>query len=88
MGILDVLKAYDLYNPAHEDVCFNFDLSLFADEVGQNHLSDDENNKLIRIDWQGKEQSHNKFDTNGRINAYLEFEKSMAKHFPKLKTSF
>ena len=34
MGLLDTLHDYQLYNAATEDVCFNFDLSFFADEVG------------------------------------------------------
>jgi len=55
MDIMRTLKDFALFNPDHEDICFNFDLSFFADEVGVGHLTDDEDNKMIRVDWHGKE---------------------------------
>ena len=85
MDIIDTMKNYGLYNPGHEDLCFNFELSFFADEISQNHLQDDEDNKIIRVDWQGKEQSHGMFDSSGRISAFIECEKSLAHHIPALK---
>lgn len=88
MDLLKTLESFQLFNSQREDVCFNFDISIFADEVNQSHLSDDEDNKLIRVDWQGKEQSHEKFDVSGRISAFVEFEKSLSRHMPTLKTSF
>ena len=88
MDVISTLEHLNLYDPRHEDLCFNFDLSLFADEVSESHLSDNEDNKLIRIDWLGLEQSTKRKDTSGRITAFLEFEKSMARHVPLLKTSF
>ena len=51
-------------------------------------MNDDENNKLIRVDWQGKEQAAGSYDTSGRISAFCEFEKSLAQHIPHIKTSF
>ena len=38
--LLDTLIEYQLFEPKHDDLCFNFDLSLFIDEVGQDHLDD------------------------------------------------
>lgn len=43
---------------------------------------------MIRIDWHGKEQASNKFDTSSRINAFIEFEKSLSHHIPLLKSSY
>lgn len=51
-------------------------------------MNDDENNKLIRVDWQGKEQAAGSYDTSGRISAFCEFEKSLAQHIPHIKASF
>ncbi len=42
--ILDTLTHFGLFDSANEDVCFNFNLSLFIDEVGQEHLHDDSHN--------------------------------------------
>ena len=63
-------------------------MSLFIDEVGTNHLEDEEANKLIRIDWKGLEQSYDRYDTSKRLTALLQFEKSLSHHLPKLKSSF
>ena len=86
--IVKALTANELYDPHTENLCFNFDLSFFADEVNPDHVTDEDENKLIRVDWQGREQSAGKFDTNGRLNAFLEFEKSIANHIPALKATF
>lgn len=83
--IIQALKSYKLYDHHSESLCFNFDLSFFADEVDSHHTGDNEDNKLIRVDWTGKEQSSGNFDTSGRITAFLEFEKSLSHHMPQLK---
>jgi hypothetical protein len=51
--VIDVLADYGLYNPRLESLCFNFDISLFVDEIEQSHINDKEANKLMRVDWQG-----------------------------------
>ena len=86
--ILDTLTHFGLFEPAQDDLCFNFNLSLFIDEVGQEHLHDDSHNKLIRVDWHGKEISHGELDVTQRITAFLEFEKSISRHLPELKDGF
>ena len=79
--IVKELQKYNLYDP-REGLCFNFDFSLFVDDVDIEgdvaHLTDNKNNKLIRADWHGKEQAANAFDTSGRINVFLTFEKSLS----------
>ena len=45
-------------------------------------------NKLIRVDWQGTEQSHMAFDTSHRVTAFLQYEKSLGRDIPNLKSTF
>ena len=87
-AILDAISHNQLYNPNFESICFNFHMSVFIDEVDVHHMQDGTGNKLIRVDWRGKEQSFGHFDPSGRITAFLEYEKSMADHMPALKSTF
>lgn len=87
-NVIDALTKHHVYDPRHEEICFNFDLSLFIDEVDAKHMSDNNDNKLMRVDWQGLEQASGMFDTSGRISAFLEFEKSLHSHIPALKQTF
>jgi hypothetical protein len=48
-------------------------------------LYDESSNELIRVDWHGKEQGANYFDPSKRVYAFLEFEKSMSRHMPRIK---
>ena len=86
--VIDVMQHHNLYDAHSESLCFGFDLSIFADEIDHHHSRDNEDNKLIRVDWHGKEQSSGKYDTSSRVTAYLEFEKSLAHHIPALKQTF
>jgi hypothetical protein len=70
------------------DICFSFELSLFAHEEGADGGHSNKKNSLIRVDWVGREQTNGKYDVNDRLIAYMEFEKSLNHHLPKIKSSF
>ena len=61
---------------------------MFAHEEGAVGSAGYKKNALVRVDWVGKEQTANKFDVNDRLIAYMEFEKSLNHHLPKIKSSF
>lgn len=53
----DVIKAFKeagLYKDYSTNFCFDFDLSIFADEPDLKHALDSDQNKLMRINWKGK----------------------------------
>jgi len=86
--VLDLLQLNQLYEPSRDTLCFNFFLSLFIDEISTRHLQDEQSNQMVRVDWQGREQALGEFDTNQRITAFIEFEKSISKHMPQMKMTF
>jgi hypothetical protein len=51
--IIDALLKYKLHTPHLDSLCFNFDLQLFVDEIDPIHKQDNEDNKLMRVDWHG-----------------------------------
>ena len=79
-----------LYDPMVDDFCHALGLSIYMRETGKDSSSSGSPgpNHLIRVDWNGKEQSHDKYDVNGRINAFVEYEKSLSGMMPQLKKSW
>lgn len=55
LPVLKTMQSMGAVDLKHDTYCFNFHLSLFIDEVGTGHMEDEENNKLIRVDWKGLE---------------------------------
>lgn len=58
MHIMDTLAQYGLFDAHHDSLCFNFELSTFFDEIGGEGHHGGSDNALVRVDWQGVEQSY------------------------------
>jgi hypothetical protein len=86
--VTSALEQFKAYNPDKDDICYSFDLAIYAHEVGDDHTQDKLNNQLIRVDWKGKEQSKDRFDATGRLTAFVEFEKSLSQELRQALKSY
>ena len=88
MRLVNDLARYELFDPRHDHLCFNFDLSFYAHEEIESTINDSSVNKLIRADWVGTQKSSGKFDVTKPITVVLEYEKSLSQHAPVITSNY